>query len=451
MRALAGLLAAVVWTSGIVHAYPIAQERELGERFAIEAAGALPLLREPAVLDYVNRIGQSIVAKLEPPQPFEYRFSVVQDSGLNAFAVPGGFIYVNSGLFTRVASVSELAGVVGHEIGHTHAHHIIRQQEKSRLFSYAAVAGMLLSILHPAIGAAAAGAGATAQLKFSREFEQEADYLGTRYMRAAGYDPHGMPRFMKRILEEQRTNPTDLPPYMLSHPLTDERISNLEAATRNLPRNPAAEKPDWALERVQAIVYGLTGDRANIRGHYQKESTKSPRALALYGIVLLYQNDPAAALAALEGAKAQGVGGLEGDLGLARFRSGDLDGAALVLRAGIEKAPDDALARALLGKVLLAKGDYPGAVRELSAALDEGPDLDDVENDLGQALGRSGDPARGVLHLARAFEMRGDAERALAQYEKAGKLLEANSAEAEECKRKVEWLEEIRTRRRIGR
>ena len=430
--------------------YPISEERKLGDQFAIEAASQLPLLREPAVVDYVSRIGQRIVAKLDAPQPFDYRFSVVGDETLNAFAVPGGFIYVNSGLLLRAGNDSELAGVLAHEIGHAHAHHIVRQQEKTQLLSYAALAAMLLSIVQPAIGAAAMGADATAQLKYQRGFEQEADYLGLRYMRAAGFDPHGMASFMKRLWEEQRTMPLDqIPPYMMSHPLTDERISNLEAATRNIPAQPGWQQPSFALERVQAILRALGGGAA-VRARYEKGAAAGARALALYGIVLLYQGDAGGAHPVLEKAKAAGIDDLDTDVALARFRTGDLDGALMVLRGRVEQTPDDTLAEALLGQVLLAKKDYTASVRALERASQGGSALDQVEYDLGQAYGRGGDAGRGLYHLARALELRGDIEQARAQYEKAAKVLAPDSAEGQIAQQRVERLGEFSHRRILG-
>jgi predicted Zn-dependent protease len=450
-RRLAGAAALLIALVGEARGYPIAEERKLGDRFSIEAASALPIVREPVVVDYVNGIGQRIVARLDAPQPFEYRFSVVNDGSINAFAVPGGFVYVNSGLLLRVGNDSEFAGVLGHEIGHSHAHHIVRQQEKTQLLSYAALAGMLLSVIEPAIGAAAMGINATAQLKYQREFEQEADYLGMRYMRVAGFDPHGMVSFMKRLWDEQRTMPIDqIPPYMLSHPLTDERISTLEAASRNVPAVPGSQEASFALERVQAIVRALGGD-ADIRARYEKASAASSRALALYGIVLLYQRELPAALAALDKAKAAGASDLDDDIALARFRSGDTAGALLLLRGRVEAAPDDAEARSLLGQVLLGKGDYAGAIRELDRARTLAPAVEQIEYDLGQAYGRSGDSARGFYHLARALEMRGDVEQARAQYGKSVKLLRPDADEAAQASQRFEILDEIAHRRVIGR
>ena len=445
VAALCGLLA-----RGAL-AYPIAEERKLGERFSLEAASQLQVIREPAVVEYVEGLGQRIVSHLEAPQPFEYRFYVVRDSQLNAFAVPGGFVYVNSGLLLRVGNESELAGVLSHEIGHTHAHHIVRQEEKSRFLNYAALAGMLLSVIQPAIGAAAMGANATAQLKYQREFEQEADYLGVRYMREAGFDPHGMLSFMKRVWDEQRTMPIDqIPPYMLSHPMTDERINHLEAALRGIAARPGWNTPTFALERVQTIVRALTGDRLPAAEPGGKIASAGPQARALYGIARLYQGDAAAALVVLESASEQGVSGLEYDIALARYRTGDLDGARRVLRGGVETDPQDGLAWGLLGKVLLARGEYAEAGRALERAAALSPAIDEIEYDLGQAYGRGGDGARGLYHLARALEMRGDVEQALAQYEKVTKQLPPESRESVSAQERIAVLREISQGRVIG-
>ena len=445
--------AGALWVmfGGAARGYPIAEERKLGERFSVEAAGTLPVIREAAVVDYVNRLGQRIVAHLDAPQPFEYRFHVIRDAQLNAFAVPGGFVYVNSGLLLRVGNESELAGVLAHEIGHTHAHHLVRQQEKTRFLNYATLAGMLLSIVHPAIGAAAMGANATVQLKYQREFEQEADYLGIRYMGDAGLDPHGMVSFMKRMWNEQRTMLLDqIPPYMLSHPMTEERINYLETATKGMPEQIGWEVPTFALERMQAIIRAVSGVRSAGLERYDAAQASSTRALALSGITRLYQGDAKGALAELESAKRGGLNGLETDIGLARLRAGDVGGAVRVLKESIEADPKDGVARAALGRALLTKNDYAAAVRELERAAVLAPELDETEYDLGQAYGHSGEAGKGFYHLGRAFEMRGQIDKALVQYDKASKLLKPDTNESILANERVAALGEISRSRVIG-
>src|SRR5581483_6208583 len=161
-------------------------EREIGRRFLLEARGELPLIEDPAVKEYVERVGRRLVKTLGS-QSFDYSFYVVQDPSLNAFAVPGGYVFVFSGLLARVKNDDELAGVLGHEIGHAAAHHIVRQQAEGQVASAASLLGLLLSAVNPVLGAGAIAAAQTAQLKYSREFEQEADYLGsgTRPRRAS--------------------------------------------------------------------------------------------------------------------------------------------------------------------------------------------------------------------------------------------------------------------------
>ncbi len=132
-------------------------ERELGRDFSLAARVRMPLLTDPDIVGYVDHIGQAIVRRLDDSF-FDYHFFVVRDGSINAFAVPGGYVYVHSGLLTQVASDDELAAVLGHEIAHVHAHHLVRQQEATQLLNYATLLGVLLSAVQPAIGPLATAA-----------------------------------------------------------------------------------------------------------------------------------------------------------------------------------------------------------------------------------------------------------------------------------------------------
>src|SRR5262245_19933204 len=128
-RAAALLVVAALGASVPARAVGLAEERELGARFALEARVRVPLLRAPAVSGYLRDVGNRLVSHLDT-QPFAYRFFVVRDPDLNAFAVPGGYVYTHTGLLLGVASEAELAGVLAHELVHVAAHHVVRQQEK---------------------------------------------------------------------------------------------------------------------------------------------------------------------------------------------------------------------------------------------------------------------------------------------------------------------------------
>src|SRR5439155_59591 len=248
---LAAALGLAMALAGQVGAAGEGGEGELGRRFFLAARSELPLVEDPAVTEYVGQIGARLVKTLGA-QEFDYRFYVVQSPVLNAFAVPGGYVFIFSGLLARVANDDELAGVLGHEMGHVRGHHIVRQQEKGQVWSAAALLGLLLSAVNPVAGAAGIAAAETAQLKFSREFEQEADFLGLRTMSTAGYDPHAMGTFFKTLLTEQRINPAGVPAYMLTHPVTEDRVSHVETTISAQKLKTPAGRPAAAIELPEA-------------------------------------------------------------------------------------------------------------------------------------------------------------------------------------------------------
>ena len=161
-RVTTWLVVFVVTAASSAQAIGLAEERELGARFALEARVQIPLLRAPTVSGYLRAVGGSLVARLDA-QPFTYRFFVVRDQNLNAFAVPGGYVYVHTGLLLSVESEAELAGVLAHELVHVAAHHAVRQQEKTSLVNYGTLLGVFLSVLHPALGAGAVAASSGVQ------------------------------------------------------------------------------------------------------------------------------------------------------------------------------------------------------------------------------------------------------------------------------------------------
>lgn len=208
------------------------QERELGLEVDRAIEKAVGFIDDPVVVGFLNELGQEIVRRTEP-QPFIYRFRVIENPELNAFAVPGGYVYFHSGTILAATDVGELAGVMAHEIGHVKGHHIARMREK------AAIPNLLATLA--GIGAAAAsgepgalivaqGVNEALQLKFSREFEAEADQLGMTFMSRAGFDPRGMATFFERIVQAKERSPIDIPPYLYSHPDVKDRIAVVNQA-----------------------------------------------------------------------------------------------------------------------------------------------------------------------------------------------------------------------------
>ena len=447
-RRIAALLAfAALGAARPAAAIGLTEERELGARFALEARVQVPLLRAPAVTGYLRDVGGRLIAHLEN-QPFAYRFFVVRDPNLNAFAVPGGYVYVYSGLVLGVASEAELAGVLAHELVHVAAHHVVRQQEKTALINYGSLLGLFLSIVHPALGASAIAAGQAAQLKYQREFEQEADHVGVGLMAPAGFDPTGMPAFLRRVLREQRLNPATLPPYFLSHPLTEDRVAALEQRVPSLS-HPAA-RPDGAarLAATQVTIRALTEPAEKMLPDYVARAERAPDdALAqdLLGLAYLYAGRPADAEPRLARAAAAKLPGAEGDLGRALARLGRADDARRAFEAQLRATPDDAAVMAELGKLTLAAGDTKRAAALLAHAVELDPELDDAEYGLAECRGKSGDAREQWVHLGRAFELRGDMERARSAYEKALELTPDDAPARKELEASIKAIGRVGT------
>jgi predicted Zn-dependent protease len=429
-------LAAVPRANGAV---PTAEEKELGRKFAVEARRKLPMIDDVEVTNYVSRIGQQIVAGLDD-RTFSYQFFVVRDPHVNAFAVPGGYVYVHGGLLTQIGNDDELAGVLGHEIAHVNAHHLARQQEAAQLMNYATLLGVLLSVVQPAIGAGAVAASATAQLQYRREFEQEADYLGARYMQEAGFDPRGMLDFFKKMADAQRAAPSAAP-YLLSHPLTDKRLSNLEAVLKTHQWDHGVRRPpSLELERVQLLVRARSGPPQDVVALYRQRVEAQPndgRARYLLGLAYLETGLFDAAREQLEQARQLGLREVDRELGRVWLRLREPGKARELLKDATEAAPGDPIAYLELGKALQALDENQGAMQAYQRATELAPNLEEAHYALGILSGRAGLEGDGFYHLGKAFELRGDLDKALAQFEKAEALLPAGSARAREVQGEI--------------
>ena len=419
-------------------------ERELGKRFDMMAHERFPLVRDPEFVSYVSGIGQEIVSRLDDSF-FEYRFAVVNDGSINAFAVPGGYIYVNVGLLNHAKNDDEVAAVLGHEVAHIHAHHMARQQEKTQLISYASLLGMLATVVNPALGSLAMAAGQAAELKYRREFEQEADYLGVRYLRGTGYDPRAMLDFFKKLQDESRLIPTFLPPYLSSHPLTDERLNHLEAVLRAKQWEGHERKNAGArLQRLKALARARGDKPKDVLEQYEKlrrENEGNPNADYLYGVVALEIGRFDEARAALESARKGGVVAADRELGRVALRKRETETSIRLLRTHLEREPRDGLAWVELAKALDASGDTEGAQSAYRSGFDVVPELDSAHEGFGRLVGRGGDQGAGFYHLGLASRMRGDYKKALELLNRAVPLLDEKDERTTRAQQEITDLE----------
>ena len=234
------------------------EESKISREFRREAKKEFKFANHPEIERYIDRIGRRILAATGPLS-FDYRFFVVEESQMNAFAVPGGSIYVFTGLIEKVKSTDELAGVLGHEIVHAKGRHMARSSGPDATSILSLLSMALLAGGGSGSGAMAAGVvsqalAATRQAAYSRQLELESDTLGTRYMAAAGYDPRGAIGFLKTLDQDRAHNPIDVPAYILSHPISQERIANAELVVKSLGVTQVRPEDPVVLKKVQLLI-----------------------------------------------------------------------------------------------------------------------------------------------------------------------------------------------------
>ncbi|MGA7077112.1 MAG: M48 family metallopeptidase [Terriglobales bacterium] len=223
---------------GIGDWYSLETEIRMGKQYAMQVENSVKLVQDPVVNEYVNRIGQNLVRNSDAKVPFTIK--VIDSDEVNAFALPGGFFYVNSGLILAADEEAELAGVMAHEISHVCARHGMRQMTRANI---AQIATIPLIFVGGGIGYGiyeAAGLGLPLTfMKFQRNFEAEADYLGLQYMYKTGYDPQAFISFFEKIQAKEKKKPGTISKAFASHPQTPDRIaaSQKEIATI-LPARP---------------------------------------------------------------------------------------------------------------------------------------------------------------------------------------------------------------------
>lgn len=208
----------------------------MGASYAQQINKELPLVQDAELNRYINVLGDSI-ARIADSRNLDWQFHIVDSKDVNAFAVPGGFIYINRGLIERAQNLAQVAGVIGHEIGHVTMRHSVQQMQKAQGANVGLTAVCILtSICNSEASQAAISLGANAAFaSFSRQDEDEADSEGVRYVVRAGIDPTGIPEMFKILLDEREAKPGALDTWFRSHPLEESRITAARQRIAKLP------------------------------------------------------------------------------------------------------------------------------------------------------------------------------------------------------------------------
>ncbi len=208
---------------GMGNWYSLEKENIVGREYAAEIDRSVRFVTDPIVTEYINRVAQNIIRNSDARVPFTIK--VVDSDEINAYALPGGFLYVNYGLILAAQDEAELAGVIAHEIAHVAARHATRQMTRAQMFDLASMPLIFVGGgLGVAMREAASLAAPLSMTKFSRNFETEADYLGVEYLYKAGYDPQAFISFFERIQAQEKQKPGFIAKAFANHPQTDARI-----------------------------------------------------------------------------------------------------------------------------------------------------------------------------------------------------------------------------------
>jgi predicted Zn-dependent protease len=260
-----------------INFYSFDKEVAIGRQYAQEVDRSAKLIEDPLVVDYINKVGQNLVLHSDAKVPFTIK--VIDADEINAFALPGGFFYVNKGLILAADNEAELAGPMAHEIAHVAARHGVEQASKGQIVNFASLPLIFMGGWGGfAIQQAASLAIPLGFLKFSRGAETEADILGAQYLWATGYDPTAMGSFFEKLLAQEKKKPGTLQKVFATHPMVGDRIEKVNAL---IARFPDRSESGYILNtseftQVKNRLISLTNARATGRGGATAEDAKRP-------------------------------------------------------------------------------------------------------------------------------------------------------------------------------
>ena len=273
-----------------------AEEKEFGEEFFRSLHSQITINQDAEIQEYIQSIGQKLTANSDAPgHPFH--FFVVMENDINAFAGPGGYIGVNSGLILMTEAESELASVMAHEIAHVTQRHLFRAAEAAGRLSVPTAAGMLAAILlgtrSAAMGQAAImaimGGSIQFQINFTRENEAEADRVGMQTLAASNFDPRSMPTFFERLQQATRYYGQSVPEFLRTHPVTESRISDTRGRAETYPYKQYPDSLGYQLTKAKIRILTIT-DAAAVHEYFQNrltQGTPEQRTVARYGMGLI--------------------------------------------------------------------------------------------------------------------------------------------------------------------
>ena len=388
------------------------------------------LVDDPEIGEYLQSVGLRL-SSLAQDGNRSFNFFLVKDPAINAFALPGGFIGIHSGLLMETANESELAGVLAHEIAHVTQRHIARRLESQSRTNLVSAAAMLAAILlgsvaggNASMGAVSAVQGLTAQqqINFTRENEYEADRVGIGTLAAAGFDPNAMPAFFDTMGRRTQLGPNGMPELLRTHPVTSARIAESKGRASQYPPVDPGESLSYSLmkERVRVLT---TPAGLDPREYYESTIENEPDAsiAQIYGRALaqVMAGDPASAIPALEKLRASRTDVLQFHtaLGQAQLAAGDVRGALATLEKARELAPRNVPVTMRYAEALMRSSRPKRAHEVLLDLFNNVPPTQDQIRQTAMAANAAGDVADAYSYMAEYHLMSADLPLAMNQLE----------------------------------
>lgn len=421
-------------------ALTVKEERELGKKVLSEVKRAYPIVSDPYISDYISRLGQKMV-KSSKAKLFNFNFMVIIDDTYNAFAVPGGYIFVHTGLIAAMDDESELAGILGHEIAHVNCRHIAQQFEGSKKITAASLAGLAAGILLGVNGAepdavmgvitGTQAAGKSAMLSYSRAHEREADNRGLKYLSNAEYSPEGLLNILKKIRSREYWTTKEAPVYLRTHPGTEERIEAISSYMENY-NGEIVNKVDKStfseFNKVKIKIMAFYQEKKFALKKFEKmEKSPEKRPLGYYGKALLFMREGQYEESVKYFSDTLRYNALDPELlfdyGRTLFLKGEYLEAVKKLksiRGYFSKFPENEL---MIARCYLELKKYKEALELLEYITDKKPDYRYGWYYQGIAHEKNGNKGEAHLSLGKYYEMKFDREVSVFHYKKAVALL----------------------------
>ncbi|OGQ86879.1 MAG: hypothetical protein A2512_04775 [Deltaproteobacteria bacterium RIFOXYD12_FULL_56_24] len=394
-------------------AFSIGEEREVGEKLLSIIRKEFTLLDDPDLAEYVKNLGQQTL-QLAGPQFFDYHFFIIDNKEFNAFAAPSGLIFFHSGLIDLCDTEGELVSVLAHEIGHATSRHIADRMSKSGKINATSAALMLAGLLFgggaisQAVVTGAMAGGLTANLKFSREDEEEADRLAYNWMQEEKRDPADMVNMLKKMRRVSRYHRKQVPTYLLTHPEPENRIGYIEDLIVQYPPEKIQTQDEFAYQRFKYRIQALTRDTQSILPILKKK-TEEPGILqsdpmVFYGLSQIYlaNRDYQRAEDNLQKVinRFPNRHILKTDLGRLKLEAGETQKALEIFQEINRLAPSETYNTYYLAKALQQTGEQTQAVLIYENLTERMPTYAKLYQEIGKIRAALGDKALGHYNLA---------------------------------------------------